>query len=483
MLRSHSEYTAAAFVQVAHNIAGIFVFHGHLHGNDRLKENRRSFHKAFLEGHLCCGLERHFRRIHRMVRTVVQCRFYADNRICGKRTCLYGVLKAFFHCREIVLRNRAADNLLRKFERFIKISGRLKTHFYVSILSVSAGLFLIFCFHIRFLADGLTERNLRFAQFQFYFVTFLQFADNDVNVLIAHAVNQSLMVCRIVDNFHGKIFLHHFLECLGNLIYVCFIFRFVTFRCIRNGNFRFSVTDRRRFGCQGISGLRIAEFCDRADISRVEFRNLDRFGSFQYIEFVQLFFGFLIYIIQNIVALDNSGANLDHGIFSDKRIDNGFEDRRRFGFLEIVICLEDFVGRGVQTCAGTVRRTREIAADVIQQVGHTLKIDRRTHTYRNERTVSHVHRQSSGNLRHGELLAAKIAIHKFLAGLSDRFHQSLAVFLQIFFGIFRNLTLFFLVFINITAAFVLYNINIADEFFVFTDWHVQRSDPFSIQLR
>ena len=60
MIRIHSQNTAAALVQIAHNVSGVFIRNRYLHADDGLKKNRRSIHKSFLKrkdrSHLKCHL-------------------------------------------------------------------------------------------------------------------------------------------------------------------------------------------------------------------------------------------------------------------------------------------------------------------------------------------------------------------------------------------------------------------------------------------
>ncbi len=133
-----------------------------------------------------------------MVGTVVKHRFYANNRVCSQRPAENGFLDAFFHCRKIILRHGAADYDLIKFIRFFQIAGRLKRHLDMPVLSMAAGLLLILVFHIRFLADGFAERNFWFGKFHFDFVFRQQFADNNLKMLIAHAIQKSLPVFTVV---------------------------------------------------------------------------------------------------------------------------------------------------------------------------------------------------------------------------------------------------------------------------------------------
>ena len=59
MIRIHTQYTATAFVQVAHNITCIFIRNCNLHGYDWLQKYRGCIHKALLEGQDRCHLECH----------------------------------------------------------------------------------------------------------------------------------------------------------------------------------------------------------------------------------------------------------------------------------------------------------------------------------------------------------------------------------------------------------------------------------------
>ena len=105
-----------------------------------------------------------------MIGSIIQNGLHANYRICCQRPLQNGFLNTLFNCREVVLRNCAAYNYLLKYIRFLQITGRLEAHLYVAVLAMSARLFLILAFHIGFLADGLTERHLRFAQLDIYFI-------------------------------------------------------------------------------------------------------------------------------------------------------------------------------------------------------------------------------------------------------------------------------------------------------------------------
>ena len=247
-----------------------------------------------------------------MIRTIIQNGFDADYRISSQRAFLYGFLDTFFNSREVVLRNGAADNFLLENVWFLEISGSGEAHFYMTVLAVAAGLFFVFCFYIRIFADRLAEGYLRTGQLYFYFVALQQLADDNIDVLVAHAVQQCLMVCRIIDCLHSQVFLHHLGKGLGDLIYIGFVLRFISFCGVRSRNIRFSVADLIVLCRKGIACSCIAEFCDGTDISCMKLRYFDRLGAFEHVQLAQFFFGFLIYIIEHIIAFNNAGANLNH---------------------------------------------------------------------------------------------------------------------------------------------------------------------------
>ena len=97
-----------------------------------------------------------------MIRTIIQNGFDADYRISSQRAFLYGFLDTFFNSREVVLRYSTTNNNLFKYIWSFQITGWLKTHLNMSILSVSTGLFLMLALYVGVLADGLTESYLRF---------------------------------------------------------------------------------------------------------------------------------------------------------------------------------------------------------------------------------------------------------------------------------------------------------------------------------
>ena len=216
-----------------------------------------------------------------MIRTIVKCSFDTNYRIGSQRSFLNAFLQTFFNCREVVLRYSTTNNNLFKYIWSFQITGWLKTHLNVTVLSVSTGLFLMFTFHIRILADSFTESNLWFGKFDVYFVALFQFADYNIKVLISHSVKERLSVGRIIYNTERLVFTCHFCKCLCNLVFITFLNRFVSLIGIRGRNYSFRIKDRTCLGRKAVTCLYACEFCNGANITCMKFRNFERFGTFQ----------------------------------------------------------------------------------------------------------------------------------------------------------------------------------------------------------
>ena len=87
-----------------------------------------------------------------MIRTIYQSCLYANYRICGQRTFYAAFCHAPFNCREVVLRNCAAEYFLLEYIRFFQVTGRFKDHLNITVLAMSAGLLLIFALNLNFLS-------------------------------------------------------------------------------------------------------------------------------------------------------------------------------------------------------------------------------------------------------------------------------------------------------------------------------------------
>ena len=333
-----------------------------------------------------------------MIRSIIKCSLYTYNRISCQRSSLNRFLNALFYCREIVLRNCTTDYYLFENIWSLHISGIGKSHLYVSILSMATRLLLIFCFYIRVLANRLTEGYLWSCQLDLYFILAQQLAGNNINMLIAHTIDQCLSVLCIIHCFHGQIFQHHLSQCLCYLILFAFVLCKVSLICIRCGSIYTGILNRCILSCQRVSGSGDIQFADGTDIARMELRNLYWLAAFHHIQLIQLHFFISVYVVKQVIIFDNTRCYLHKRIFSNKRIHNGLEYKCRFCLCKVIICFINLTGLHIDTGNRSLIRAREILYNIIQKIDYTLEIHRGTHSYRYNRAFVNIHRQRSHDL-------------------------------------------------------------------------------------
>ena len=76
----HAQHPASSLVQISHDVTGIGIRHGNLQGHDGLQQNGACFHDTLLERLNSRGLKCHFRRIYRMIGSIIQYRFDTNYR-------------------------------------------------------------------------------------------------------------------------------------------------------------------------------------------------------------------------------------------------------------------------------------------------------------------------------------------------------------------------------------------------------------------
>ena len=93
---------------------------------------------------------------------------------------------------------------------------------------------------------------------------------------------------------------------------------------------------------------------------------LYRPAALEYIKLADAVFLISCLIVKGIIALDNTGCDLDHGIFSDKRIHNRLENKCGLCFCEIIIRLKDLLRLHIDTGDLSGLRRRHIADNIIK---------------------------------------------------------------------------------------------------------------------
>ncbi len=134
-----------------------------------------------------------------MVGAIQQRSLDAYDRIAGQWSLFAGLLYALLNSREIVLRNGSTENLLFKYIWMLEITRWLKLHHNITELSMSAGLLLIASLDLRTLPNRLTISKARLRKNQGHIITLLDFGCDDIELLIADAIQKGLTVLWIRD--------------------------------------------------------------------------------------------------------------------------------------------------------------------------------------------------------------------------------------------------------------------------------------------
>ena len=215
----HTHDAAAALVDVADDVAHVFVRNGDFYMIDGLKEDRAGLIKL-LERKAGSGLERHFRGVNGMVGTVVEFGGEAYYREAGENALLDVVAKALFNGGDEVARYNAADNGI--FEDELGIGGIVigtELDDDVAELAVSAGLLLMAAAYVDLLADGLTVRDFGILQDALYAELGSKLLGGNFDVKFAQTGEQGLGGLNILGDGEGRVFFDQTVESGEDLVF------------------------------------------------------------------------------------------------------------------------------------------------------------------------------------------------------------------------------------------------------------------------
>ena len=99
----------------------------------------------------------------------------------------YSLAQSFFNSGVVLLRHRAAKDLLFKYKVFF--FTMLKFDPNVSILAMAAGLLFMLSFYLNLLLNGLSVRDLRIYQIDGNAEFCLQLADDNIKMLLSNTRN------------------------------------------------------------------------------------------------------------------------------------------------------------------------------------------------------------------------------------------------------------------------------------------------------
>src|SRR5579863_2491032 len=154
-----------------------------------------------------------------MVLAIEQTHPEIDHWISGEITATPGILNAFFHRWTVVVRNRAAEDLVDEVELGAALH-RLDLDPAVRELAASAGLLLVAAVTLGGLEDGFPVGNLRLVQDHIDVVAVLELGDGDLDVLLAGSRDEVFVGLGVTAGSQGEIFLHQPVQRLTDLLLV-----------------------------------------------------------------------------------------------------------------------------------------------------------------------------------------------------------------------------------------------------------------------
>ena len=303
----------------------------------------------------------------------------------------------------------------------------------MTVLSVSSGLLLVFILDIRFLSDGLLERDPRSVKRDLNLVLLLQGVHDHIELLLSESVDESLSVRGIVLRADREILLHDLCKCLGYLVLISLVYSLVLSVCVRLRNGCLHIYDRSVLRGERLRSRHIVKLCERSDISGVKLGYLLRLVRADHVNLSDLLLCIGLIVVHEIIGLQHSGIDLYERVLSDKRIDDGLKYISGLRLCEIVIRLKDLIRLHIDSGNLLPVRSRKIFDDIREKRIHTARHGIRSHEHRDDRAFGHVHAQSLSDLILRELLPGEISVHELLArlghGLEEGFPADSEIFL------------------------------------------------------
>ena len=155
-----------------------------------------------------------------MIRAVNKRCLEVNNRISRQNAVLNTFSQTLFNSREIVFRDSAAEDVFGKFKIFLFAGLKLNPD--MTVLTVTAGLFLVFSFNLDFFAYSLSVRNFGFEKINRNAEFCFKFAYDNVKVLLAHTGNQHLTCFFIICYFKARIFFFKLAQTRAYLLLIAF---------------------------------------------------------------------------------------------------------------------------------------------------------------------------------------------------------------------------------------------------------------------
>ena len=213
---------ASSLVDRAEDVALELAGAGDLDLHDRLEDGGLRLLVCLLEGSDRSGLERHVAGVDGVPCTIVDDTADTDDGEADLAALLHSRLEALVTGGDVLGRNRTAldlvDELVVLDLALARLLDRLDVSGHAGILSRTTGLLLVGVVELRLLGDGLAVCDLRLTDLDLGLVLPLHPLDVDVEVQLAHSLDDCLGALGIDIGLEGRILLGEAVEGLGHVV-------------------------------------------------------------------------------------------------------------------------------------------------------------------------------------------------------------------------------------------------------------------------
>ena len=260
-----------------------------------------------------------------MIASVVKHRLDARDGIARDGTGGKTLFETFFHGGEILFGNGSADHFLFKHEGLF---AGLKTNFAVTVLAVSARLFLVFALRGGDGANGFAVGDFRFRQLDVHAVARLYLFRQHFDLRIALSADEDFSRLGILFHRESIIFFGKFIQPRKNFVLLSFLFG-----GDRHKERGFRETYRVEFYFRARVAERVArrsdtQFIYRADVARQKFGDGFRLFALQKINLTDALFFFRVCVPDDASALQSAAENFQITEFSRVGVDDRLEHLR-----------------------------------------------------------------------------------------------------------------------------------------------------------
>src|SRR5438093_8175717 len=438
---------AAPAGQVAHDVAHVVLRYDDLDTHHRFEQHGLGLLRRVLERHRAGDLERHFRRVDVMVRAVVQLDPDIVNRVAGEDAARQRFPDAFLDRLDEFPGDRPAGGLVFEDVAGTRLAG-IQMDLRVAVLPAAAGLLHVPAVAVRGLRERLLVGDLRLADRRLDVELALQAVDDDLEVQLAHAVDDDLTGLPIGLDAEGRILGHQLLQAEPELLLIDLGPGLDRERDHRLGEVHRLEDDRAVLVAERVARGHALHADGRGDVAGVHFFDVLALVRVHLQEAADALGALLGRVVDAAAGLQDARVHAEERELADERVGHDLErergERRVVGrralderlFLRVRIEADD--GRDVQ-------RRRQEVDDRVEQRLHALVLEGRAADDRHERRLAlapygAVDALAEGRLDlvFGDLFALEVLLEDLVVGFADFLDQLLAVVLRVVHHVGRN---------------------------------------------